>query len=319
MEVFKLGEEFKGAVGVVDGGEDFAAVADDAGVEDEAFDVGVVEFCDFVEVEVGEGGAEVFAFAEDGEPGEAGLESFEADFFVEAEIVGDSPAPFLVVVFDILFVVAAPPAAGEAVGTGDEAVFGRGHEGSSEKRARWEKKKPPEFLPRAFLPIGGLGSDLVLGRELGKGLEDGMLAERNPLAFETDLDLVTAAKMAKFHKLLGLHLFGFVHKRDHFLHHGEGSRTLEFFTGGLDQVIRREMGRSSSGEPAAHIGLMHERLNDLVIEANLDRIGLHFGLRWIWKACSREGSEDLGFFVSEAHRDETTSDDGGCDEGVGGF
>lgn len=131
MEILEFGEKLKRAVGVIDGGENFAPMADDPDVENEAFDVGVVEFCDFVEVKVGEAGPEVFAFAENGEPGETGLKSFEADLFEEAEIIAASPAPFFVVVAEVFFIIAAPPAAGFSVRAGDEAVFWRVHEKES--------------------------------------------------------------------------------------------------------------------------------------------------------------------------------------------
>ena len=134
VEGFELGEEVEGAVGVVDGGKDFAAMANDAGIEDEAFDVDFVKLGNFVEVEVGKGGTEVFAFAKDGEPGESGLESFEADFFEEADVVGHSPAPFLVVVSEIFGIVSAPPAAGFAIGAGEEAVMREDHRGHTEER-----------------------------------------------------------------------------------------------------------------------------------------------------------------------------------------
>lgn len=100
-------------------------MADDGGVLEEAGDVGRGEAGDFGEVESGEGGAEVFAFTEDGEPGEAGLESFEADFFEEADVVGVFPPPLVVVVMLVVGVIGAPPAAGAAVGAEDEAVFRR--------------------------------------------------------------------------------------------------------------------------------------------------------------------------------------------------
>lgn len=124
-------EEIEGTVGVVDGGEDFPAMADDAGVENEAFDVGVIEVGNLIEIKIGKGSAEIFAFAEDGEPGEPGLKSFEADFFEEAEVIGDSPTPLIVVVTKVIFIIAAPPATDFSIGAGDETVFGRGHEKES--------------------------------------------------------------------------------------------------------------------------------------------------------------------------------------------
>ena len=53
---------------------------------------------DFFGIELFEGGAEGFALAEDGDPGESGLEAFEHEEFPEGAGVGFGDAPFLVVV-----------------------------------------------------------------------------------------------------------------------------------------------------------------------------------------------------------------------------
>ena len=82
----------------LDGGFNFGAGADDAGVLHEAFDVGFFEAGDLGGIELVEGGAEGFALAEDGDPGESGLEAFEHEEFPEGAGVGFGEAPFLVVV-----------------------------------------------------------------------------------------------------------------------------------------------------------------------------------------------------------------------------
>jgi hypothetical protein len=123
IEVVKFSEEVEGAVRVVDGRTNLAAVADDTGVADEALDIGIIELCDLMEIESGERCAEVFALSQDGKPGESGLKSLEADFFEEAKIVGHSPAPFLVMVADVFFIVTAPPAPDPPIGTGHETIF----------------------------------------------------------------------------------------------------------------------------------------------------------------------------------------------------
>ena len=59
-----------------------------------------------------EGGAEGFALAEDGDPGESGLEALEHEEFPEGTGVGFGHAPFLVVVGEVERVAAGPGAAG---------------------------------------------------------------------------------------------------------------------------------------------------------------------------------------------------------------
>ena len=96
----------------VDGGFNFGAGADDAGVLHEAFDVGFFEAGDFFGIELFEGGAEGFALAEDGDPGESGLEALEHEEFPEGAGVGFGDAPFLVVVGEVEWVGSGPGAAG---------------------------------------------------------------------------------------------------------------------------------------------------------------------------------------------------------------
>ena len=90
--------DFEEASGVVDDGLDFASVADDPGVGQEALDVGVGVGGDFLGVEVGEGFAEVFPLVEDGLPGEAGLHAFEAEELELLLVVVEGDAPLVVVV-----------------------------------------------------------------------------------------------------------------------------------------------------------------------------------------------------------------------------
>ena len=58
-----------------------------------------------------EGGAEGFALAEDGNPGESGLEAFEHEEFPQGAGVGLGEAPFVVVVLLHEWVGACPGAA----------------------------------------------------------------------------------------------------------------------------------------------------------------------------------------------------------------
>src|SRR5207244_10653632 len=60
--------------------------------------------------EAGEGAPECLALAEDREPGEAGLEPFEAEALVEAALIADGAPPFVVVVRLVGRVVGLPAA-----------------------------------------------------------------------------------------------------------------------------------------------------------------------------------------------------------------
>ena len=109
------------ALGVVDGRDDLAAMADDAGIAEQALDILVGEGGDLVEIEAGEGLAKILALAQDGQPGQAGLKTFEADLFEQPAVVGDRPAPFMVVVVQIVRQIAVPEAARDTVGAGEQA------------------------------------------------------------------------------------------------------------------------------------------------------------------------------------------------------
>src|SRR5690606_7849677 len=54
---------------------DLAAMADDAGVSQQALDIGLGETGDRLGLEAGEAGAEGVALPQDGDPGQAGLET----------------------------------------------------------------------------------------------------------------------------------------------------------------------------------------------------------------------------------------------------
>jgi hypothetical protein len=103
------------AAGVVDGGLDLGPVADDAGVLQQTLDSLRVEPSHGVDVEGLEGAPEVLAFAEDGEPAQSRLETFEAELLEQAIVVGDRAAPFEVVVRPVQRIACAPPAASDAV------------------------------------------------------------------------------------------------------------------------------------------------------------------------------------------------------------
>ena len=118
----ELGEEIESALSIVDGRKDLATMANDTRIVDKPLNIGIIELGHLIEIEVREGSAEVFALAENGEPGEASLKSFETDFLEEPEVIGDSPAPFFVVIADVFGVVSAPPAAGFVIGSSNETI-----------------------------------------------------------------------------------------------------------------------------------------------------------------------------------------------------
>ncbi len=107
-EFFPDGDELPG---VVDGAVELPAVADDAVVLHQPVYVLRGHLCYFFHVEVVEGFAVSFAFAEDGNPGESCLCAFEHEEFEEGLVVGDGPPPFFVVVFGVQGVCSCPAAA----------------------------------------------------------------------------------------------------------------------------------------------------------------------------------------------------------------
>src|SRR5262249_23736850 len=106
-----LGDQLDGAGGIVDGRFDLAAMADDAGIAEEPLDVPFAEARHLPGFEPGEGSAKILPFAEDRQPGKAGLESLEADLFEEPDVVVDRAAPFTVMIGAVVFRAAAPEAA----------------------------------------------------------------------------------------------------------------------------------------------------------------------------------------------------------------
>ena len=85
------------------------------GVAHEPLDIGVVERRDGVHVEVAEGRAEGGPPAQDGDPGQPGLEPLEAQLLEEGAVAVQRNAPLLVVVPAVLGVVADPSAAVQPV------------------------------------------------------------------------------------------------------------------------------------------------------------------------------------------------------------
>jgi hypothetical protein len=90
-------------------------VPDDAGFLEQAIHVPRTEPGHGVEVEAAKRAAEGLALAEDDEPAQAGLESFEADLLEEPAPVTDGHSPFAVVVAAVERITVAPEAADDAV------------------------------------------------------------------------------------------------------------------------------------------------------------------------------------------------------------
>ena len=65
---------------------------------EQARDVGFAEAGDLCGIELAEGGAEGFALAQDGDPGEAGLEALEHEEFPERAAVVQGHAPLFIVI-----------------------------------------------------------------------------------------------------------------------------------------------------------------------------------------------------------------------------
>ncbi len=73
---------------VVDGGFDLGAVANDAGVAHQARHVARAESGHDRRFEIAKGPAEVLPLAQDGQPAQAGHESFEAELLEESPVIG---------------------------------------------------------------------------------------------------------------------------------------------------------------------------------------------------------------------------------------
>ena len=118
----ELAHELARPFRVVDRRLDLAAVPDDAFVPEQLRDLPFAEARDLLEVEAPERAPEVLALAEDRQPRQAGLETLEADLLEEPVVVGDSSAPLVVVVAQVVGVSAVPPTALLPIVADDEAT-----------------------------------------------------------------------------------------------------------------------------------------------------------------------------------------------------
>jgi len=101
---------------------------DDSGVLEQAIDVARTEPGHGVEVEAAKRAAERVALAEDDEPAQAGLESFQADLLEEPPPVTHGHSPFAVVVAAVERIAVAPEAADDPVIAAHDASREPGHE-----------------------------------------------------------------------------------------------------------------------------------------------------------------------------------------------
>ena len=86
-------------------------MADDGRIAHKPFNVARRKLRDTLELEIRESRAKAFPLAQDREPAQTGLESFETDLLEQASIVDNGKSPLMVMVGDVELVVAAPPAA----------------------------------------------------------------------------------------------------------------------------------------------------------------------------------------------------------------
>src|SRR5262249_50847147 len=96
----------------------------DARVGEQASNVALAEASDARVVEVGKGGPECLALAQDRQPRQPGLEALQAELLEQPRVVGDGEAPFAVVVRAVLPSGLRPPASRQAILTGEQTVLG---------------------------------------------------------------------------------------------------------------------------------------------------------------------------------------------------
>ena len=95
---------------------DLCSVAHNAFVAHEAFDVFVIEPRNLDWIKVFKCDPKCLALTQDREPRQAGLETLEAQLFVQFGVVGNGATPFIVVVVDIDRIGRAPKTALKPIG-----------------------------------------------------------------------------------------------------------------------------------------------------------------------------------------------------------
>src|SRR5712671_526667 len=100
---------------VADGGLDLQAVTHDAGIAAQGRAAACIKARDLARLEAGERAAVAGALAQDGRPRQARLRALEGEHLEQQSVIVHRPAPFLIVIADVIGVGAArPPAAGFA-------------------------------------------------------------------------------------------------------------------------------------------------------------------------------------------------------------
>src|SRR6201999_1448070 len=97
-------------LGAFDGSLDLGAAANDALILQQAIDVARAVSRDLFWREIVEGFAEIVPLAQNGDPGQAGLESIQHQLFIQRAGIIFRHAPFLVMIGEIKRILARPPA-----------------------------------------------------------------------------------------------------------------------------------------------------------------------------------------------------------------
>jgi len=106
----KLLAQFKGPVGIVDRRADLALVPNNARIEHQPLDIGLTKLRHPIHVKCSKGLAKGFTFVQDGQPAQARLKPFEADFLKKPAVIADRKSPFVVVVMLVGVSCTAPSA-----------------------------------------------------------------------------------------------------------------------------------------------------------------------------------------------------------------
>jgi len=131
-----VGHQIEGPAGIVDGRLDLGPMTDDSGVGEKTGDFGLPETGHDPRVEPREGLAKVVPLAQDRQPGESGLKPLETELFKQPMVVGQGPAPLVIVVGPVYLGLGSPPATSTAIGVVNQVL----HLG---------------ILPERFLPSAG--------------------------------------------------------------------------------------------------------------------------------------------------------------------
>ncbi len=135
----RLLDEGAGPARVLERGGDLPPMADDTGIPEQPGDLGLPPAGQTLEIEAGEGTAEVLPLAEDDAPAEAGLEALETELLEQPAVVVHRAPPFAVVIGLVERIADAPEAAPAAVASDADAVVGCAHLPFPEKRGRPRK------------------------------------------------------------------------------------------------------------------------------------------------------------------------------------